>query len=160
MKQMKFIMIMLCSIILLSGCNKKEEVKENTNIKEEEVKEETKNENTNPPGTVGTIIQSKKAIAKDSAYGFIDAIEQYIILTQLSTEYDASVIPVDGTTCKKVSGVWNGNRCAEFVAVIKVKGSQPEDGSLFVLKDGTVTSATLVFSGYTTTYDGLNVNVE
>ena len=156
MKRMEFIMIMLFSIILLSGCNKKEEVNENTGIKQEE----TKNETTTSPGTVGTIIEAKKATAKDTAYGYIDAIDVYIALSQISTEYDSSVIPADGTTCKKVSGVWTGNRCAEFISAIKVKGNQPEDGSLFVLKDGTVNSATLVFDGYTTTYDGLTVNVE
>lgn len=149
MKKMKFMIIMLCSIILLSGCNKKEEVKE-----------ETKNENATPPGTVGTIIESKKSASENSAYTFVDTADKYIAFAQISTEFDTSVIPTDGTTCKKVSGIWTGNKCAEFVAAIKVKGSQPEDGSLFVLKDGIVNSATLVYGKYIAKYDGLTVNVE
>ena len=156
MKQMKFIMIMLCSIILLSGCNKKEEVKENTNINQEEVKEETKNENTTPPGTVNTMIESKKSAVKDSLYGYVDTIDKYIALAYLKNE--SSNIPADGTTCTITNKTTYNDECKALLNSITVSGSKPDSGSFKIGSYG-VSEAKLVFDGYIAIYDGTNVSV-
>lgn len=110
------------------------------------------------PIILNMINDAKKSAAKDSAYGYIDAVDKYIALAQLgtdiSTEYDATKVPADGTVCKKEGTSWTGEKCSDFVAAVKVKGSQPEDGSSFTISNGAVSSATLVFSGFTIDYDG------
>lgn len=158
MKKMKFIMIMLCSIIVLSGCiNKKEEVKENTDIKQEEIKEETKKEETSTPsGTVNTIIDSKKVAVKNSSYSYINAIDNYITLALLGTE--SSNIPANGTTCTITNKTTYNEECKALLNSITVRGSKPDSGS-FKIVNYTVSEANLVFDGYTATYDGTNINV-
>ena len=157
MKQRNFIMVMLCSIILLSGCNKKEEVKENTNIKQEEVKEETKNENTTPPGTVGTIIESKKMSIRTSLRGYIDAIDNYITLAQLGTE--SSNIPANGTTCTINNKTTYNEECKILLNSITFRGTRPDSGTFKIGSYG-VSEAKLVYDKYTAIYDGANISVE
>ena len=116
------------------------------------------------PIILNMINDAKKSAAKDSAYGYIDAVDKYIALAQLgtdiSTEYDETLVPASSTTCKTEDGkTWTSEgtdaaKCAKFVEVVKVKGSQPEGGSSFTISNGAVGKASLVFSGFTITYDG------
>lgn len=154
MKQIKFLMIMFCSILFLSGCTNE---KENIEIKQEEVKEETKTEETNiPPGTVNTIIESKKSAVKDSLYGYVDTIDKYIALAYLGTE--SSNIPADGTTCTITNKTTYNDECKALLNSITVSGSKPDSGSFKIGSYG-VSEAKLVFDGYIAIYDGTNVSV-
>lgn len=113
------------------------------------------------PIILNMINDAKKSAAKDSAYGYIDAVDKYIALAQLgteiSTEYDVKKIPASGTVCSKSGDAWTGDKCADFVAAVKVKGSQPDNGSSFTIANGAVSSATLVFNGFEVTYANNNV---
>lgn len=154
MKQIKFLMIMFCSILFLSGCTNE---KENIEIKQEEVKEETKTEETNtPPGTVNTIIESKKSAVKDSLYGYVDTIDKYIALAYLGTE--SSNIPADGTTCTITNKTTYNDECKALLNSITVSGSKPDSGSFKIGSYG-VSEAKLVFDEYIAIYDGTNVSV-
>ena len=105
------------------------------------------------PIILSMINDAKKSAAKDSAYGYIDAVDKYIALAQLGTdvssEYDVNKIPADGESCD----VTDSTSCNGLVGVIKFKGSAPESGT-FTVSNGAVSSATLKFNGFSSTYDG------
>lgn len=121
------------------------------------------------PIILNMINDAKKSAAKDSAYGYIDAVEKYIALAamgkDINTAYDPQNVPVDGSVCTLSGSTWSGNatdtegRCAKLAAAVKVKGSTPEDKSTFTISNGAISTASLVFDGFTVTYDGQTAKV-
>lgn len=108
------------------------------------------------PIILNMINDAKKSAAKDSAYGYIDAVEKYITLASMgkdiNTAYDPKNLPVNydnatGATCT----IGSGSDCSALLSAVKIKGSAPESGS-FTLKNGQVDSASLEFNGITVTY--------
>ena len=93
------------------------------------------------PLVLNTIEKSRKNSAKDSMYGYVEAIESQNALYQLDSTKYQEVTSGDVTSIN---------------SKIKVKGSKPTSGTVTIEK-GTVTSATLCVNGYTVTYNGKEV---
>ena len=90
------------------------------------------------PIILNVINDARKSAAKDSAYGYIEAIEKQNVLSSIdSTNYPT-------VTGGEVSSVNNQ---------VKVKGAKPSSG-IVTINNGKVTAATLCVDGYTVTYDG------
>ena len=91
------------------------------------------------------INNAKKGAAKDSAYGYIDAIEKNNALADVNTNYtkiadgtDISVLDINGK--------------------VNVKGSKPVSGEATISK-GIVTKANLCINGYQVIYNGKTAQV-
>ncbi len=105
------------------------------------------------PIILNMIENGRKAAAKDTAYGYIDAIEYSMGLSDINAEgYTDINIP-------------DNNDEHEFYTVeeiqeqnIKVKGKVPESG-VVVIKNRKVTSASLCIGKYKADYDGREVRV-
>ena len=93
------------------------------------------------PLVLNTIEKSRKNSAKDSMYGYVEAIESQNALAQLDSE--------------KYQEVTSGD-VSSINSTIKVKGTKPTSGTVTIEK-GTVTSASICVNGYTVTYDGKEV---
>ena len=93
------------------------------------------------PIILNVINDSKKSAAKDSAYGYIDAIEKQNVLSNIdNTKYPT-------ISSGEVSALNNQ---------VNVKGTKPTSGTV-TINNGKVTAATLCVDGYTITYDGTKV---
>ena len=94
---------------------------------------------------VGNIVEgAKKNASKDSAYGYIDAIEYTNSLGEFSGDYDELK---DGTY-----------RVSELSSNLTFKGNKPTYGNVTIEK-GVVTSANLCIGGYMVNYDGKEATV-
>lgn len=108
------------------------------------------------PIILNMINDAKKSAAKDSAYGYMKSVDNYIALASMgngiSTQYDASKLPegYNGTsdkTCTKET-------CKDFFDAVDatVKGTKPTEITM-VFNSGSVTSATLKIDGFTVNID-------
>ena len=109
------------------------------------------------PIILNVINDAREKSAVDAGYGYVDAVEKYIALTDLENSADPTNVvslPKD-VTCTK--GETANNACDTLFAGIKVKGRTPEDGSTIVFDaSGNITSADMTFSGVSKTvhYNG------
>ena len=98
------------------------------------------------PIILNVINDAKKEAAKDSFYGYMDAIEKAIVLDAFENE---SKLPTpDSNVCYNLK---------ELNKKVNLKGTQPKiaDDAKVCLKEGTITSLTGVeIDGFTFTYDG------
>ena len=88
------------------------------------------------PIILNVINDAKKQAAKDSAYGYMDAVEKYIVSSELE---DESI--QDGTY-----------RVEDLNKKISVKGSTPDNGNIEI-KEGAVKNYNLGIDGYYITKD-------
>ena len=98
------------------------------------------------PIILNVINDAKKEAAKDSAYGYIEAIENAIIMNDF--EEDDNFLSPDASGCYELK---------ELDQKLNIKGTKPriDDNAKVCLKDGTVTNLTGVeIDGFTFTYDG------
>ena len=98
------------------------------------------------PIILNVISDAKKEAAKDSAYGYIEAIENAIIMNDF--EEDDNFLSSNASGCYKLKELDNK---------VNIKGTKPkiDDNAQVCLKDGTVTNLTGVeIDGFTFTYDG------
>lgn len=86
------------------------------------------------PLILNVIDQANEGAAKSSAYGYANAVENYLALEQLNTD---STVSLDG---------------AFTVTNIPVKGEKPTDVSL-TLSNGIIIGGTITIDGYTSTFD-------
>lgn len=99
------------------------------------------------PIILNMINDAKKSAAKDSAYGYLDAAEKYVVMNQMSsngvaTEYN--VAPVDGKECSVTETTGDCAWIAKLNSTIK--GSKPTAGTITV--NGTnVTVTDITFNG-------------
>ena len=104
------------------------------------------------PIILNVINDAKKEAAKDSAYGYIEAIENAIIMNDF--EEDDNFLSPDASGCYELKELDNK---------VNIKGTKPkiDDNAQVCLKDGTVTNLTGVeIDGYEFTYanDELSMN--
>ena len=92
------------------------------------------------PIILNMIENAKKGASKDSAYGYIEAID-----------FQNSMSGIDN---KKYKMVGPGEDLDVTILDVKVKGSKPESGTVTIDNTGRVTSANLCINNYTVTYDG------
>ena len=91
------------------------------------------------PIILNMIENAKKGAAKDSAYGYIEAIEYNNSMSDLGLN--------NGYT--KISG----EKLDVTGLEVKIKGSKPESGEVTIDKSGRVTSADLCINGYKVIYE-------
>ncbi len=120
------------------------------------------------PIILNMINDAKKSAAKDSAYGYMKSVDNYIALASMSTttggttttigKYDPANLPkgydtAQGVTCTK--GKADENNCAAFFTAIDstVKGTTAEKDSTITIANGAVSSATLKMDGFTVNID-------
>ena len=92
------------------------------------------------PIILNMIDNAKKGAAKDSAYGYIEAID-----------FQNSMSGIDN---KKYKMVGPGEDLDVNSLDVKVKGSKPESGKVTIDASGRVTSAELCINNYKVKYDG------
>ena len=98
------------------------------------------------PIILNVINDAKKQAAKDSVYGYIDAIEKAIVMDQFDNKSKLPVPDSDGCYIVK-----------ELDKIVNVKGTKPkiEDNAKVCLKEGTITNLTgIEVDGFSFTYDG------
>ena len=95
------------------------------------------------PIILNVINDARKSAAKDSAYGYIEAIETQNQLAILDSE--------------KYSKIESGD-VTNLNSRVNVKGTKPTSGTV-TIENGKVTSATLTINGYELTYDGDKVTI-
>lgn len=120
------------------------------------------------PIILNMINDAKKSAAKDSAYGYMKSVDNYIALASMSTttggttttigKYDPANLPkgydtAEGVTCTK--GKTDESNCAKFFTAIDstVKGTTAEKDSTITIANGAVSSATLKMDGFTVNID-------
>ena len=94
------------------------------------------------PMILGVIESSKKGSAEAGAYGYLDAVEQYVV-THMMTSNEKLPETVE-----------------EFNEVISIKGEKPSKGSLVFGNDGYITGAVLCINGYYVDYTGKKAKVD
>ena len=98
------------------------------------------------PIILNVINDAKKEAAKDSFYGYMDAIEKTIIVNDVDEE--------EGFPTPDSNGCYN---LKELNEKVNINGTKPKiaDDAKVCLKEGTITSLTGVeIDGFTFTYDG------
>lgn len=92
------------------------------------------------PAVLNIIDSAKKGAAEDSAYGVIKAANYYYIteLYENAGAFTATSFTCDGTSCGDLD----------------ISGTVPEEGTISIANDGTVSFSGLVINGYTMTIDG------
>ena len=98
------------------------------------------------PIILNMIENAKKGAAKDSAYGYIEAID-----------FQNSMSGIDSEKYKMVGP---GEDLDVTTLDVKVKGSKPESGTVTIDSTGRVTSASIVINGYEVTYNGQTATVD
>lgn len=101
------------------------------------------------PIILGVIEDARKSSAESSALGYIDAVEKHYAIKMLDSEAEGSTLTINGTTTVadlKTAGV-------------KVKGTEPESGSVVVNEDGVISTGTCLIiklggTSYKVDYDG------
>ena len=92
------------------------------------------------PIILNMIDNAKKGAAKDSAYGYIEAIDFQNSMSGIDNEKYKMVGPGDDLDVNSLD--------------VKVKGSKPESGKVTIDKSGRVINAELCINNYTVKYDG------
>lgn len=97
------------------------------------------------PTILGVIETARKGAAESSAYGYVDAVEKAIIMSE-----------VDETIVKLPDGIYDVAELQK--AGVKVKGDYPATGSTdkstLEIKGSEVIKANLIFGKYKVEYDG------
>ena len=101
------------------------------------------------PIIMNVINEAKKGAAKDSMYGYVEAIELEIAKAMLT---DQNLLTGEYTT--KTGDLYSGSTKALSVSF---KGSKPDDNGTVTLTNGRVTKAELTFGGHSVTYNGTKV---
>ena len=99
------------------------------------------------PQILGVIEKARKGAAEDSAYGYIDTVEKYVVMHDI----DKSKYPHD-----LKDNSWNvadettksGTTVPALNSIIEVKGTKPTSGTVTVNNKNKVTGATLVINNY------------
>lgn len=117
------------------------------------------------PIILNMINDAKKSARKDSAYGYLDAVEKYVSLagSDLTTTYSSANLPTGyGTTavsCTK--GAADANNCAAFFQAVDatVKGSKAENDTVIAFDaNGNIVSGTVIkLDGKSLNYNGTTV---
>ena len=111
------------------------------------------------PQILGVIETARKGAAKDSAYGYIDAVEKYMVMHDVdSAKYQHDLR--DNTWDVANSTTKNEVTVPALNSIIKVKGEKPTSGTVTVNNKNEVTSATLVINNYNVVCIGNNCEVE
>ena len=97
------------------------------------------------PQILGVIATARKGAAKDSALGYVDAVEKSIMLDMLDEKYYNGVGVVSGTT---LTGV------GDAALTVNYKGTAPKDGGQVNIINSAVAGAQLEFGDYTVLVDG------
>ena len=108
------------------------------------------------PIILGVIDTAKKGSAEASALAYVKALEDQIVIGQVTTETtDDITVPATEATAYDVD---------TYSEVVKVKGTTPSSGSVTLGTDGEVDSACLVLeisgSTYNVHYDGTKAEVK
>ena len=98
------------------------------------------------PIIMNVINEAKKGAAKDSMYGYVEAIELEVAKSILTNQ---NLLTGDYTT--KTGDLYSGST---KVLSVSFKGNRPEDGGTVTLTNGSVTKAELTFGGHAVTYNG------
>ena len=120
------------------------------------------------PIILNMINDVKKNAAINSSLGYIDSVEKFIIISNLTEKsnvndeiYKNVILPKD-TTCIKNDGIWN-SECADFFSRVdlRTKGKIPSDAKFIFdsnsrLQDG----STLKIEKYNLLYNNNNVKID
>ena len=118
------------------------------------------------PIILNMINDARKSAAKDSAYGYIDAVEKYVTLAsmgEVSTEYDSAVLPTGYSTASGAT-VTCTEACATssdtFLSAVNatVKGTKPDKVTLVFANGNLTTGTTFTYGDYTLTYNGTELS--
>ena len=95
------------------------------------------------PTILNVVEKARKGAAVSSAYGYIDAVEKYIVMHNIdSTKYPYELN----------NNTWNvsksNNDTPALNTIINVKGKKPESGTVTINEKGNVDSAKLVINSY------------
>ena len=104
------------------------------------------------PIIMNVINEAKKGAAKDSMYGYVEAIELEIAKAMLT---DQNLLTGEYTT--KTGDLYSGSTKALSVSF---KGTKPDDNGTLTLTNGRVTKAELTFGGHSVIYNGTKVENE
>lgn len=95
------------------------------------------------PLILGVVSDAKKGAARNSAMGYVDALEKQIIIDELKNEGSNKLY----------------NTIISDITLIQVRGNNPKNVSLSIL-DGIVVSGTVTFGDYTFNVSNGNVGPE
>ena len=108
------------------------------------------------PIILNIIKDAKRSAAKDSAYGYIDAVEKYIVLAKTQTgDYKLELVPTEDKelTCK------TKEECIKDTGLIgevnkTIKGTKPSKIKLIIKGSEVSTGTEITVDGFVFTYDG------
>ena len=108
------------------------------------------------PIILNIIKDAKRSAAKDSAYGYIDAVEKYIVLAKTQTgNYKLELVPTEDKelTCETKEG------CIKDTGLIgevnkTIKGTKPSKIKLKIKGSEVATGTEITVDGFVFTYDG------
>lgn len=110
------------------------------------------------PIIMNVINDAREGAAKDSAYGYLKAVE-LAVMDEVSVEKNA----LSGNYKVKDGNLYTSN-LATKVLDVKFKGTKPDDGGSVTLVSGNATKATLTFNGKTfeinNSDDNVSINYE
>lgn len=112
------------------------------------------------PIIMDVIKDAKKSAAKDSAYGYMKSVENYVAIgsmgNDINTSYTAKVPPSGAYSCEyKTTGSASATNCSDdFLKAVgeTVKGTLPDKVSIKFV-DGTVSAANLLIDGFAFSID-------
>ncbi len=108
------------------------------------------------PIILNIIKDAKRSAAKDSAYGYIDAVEKYIVLAKAKTgDYKLELVPTEDKelTCE------TKEECIKDTGLIgevnkTIKGTKPSKIKLIIKGSEVSTGTEITVDGFVFTYDG------
>ena len=108
------------------------------------------------PIILNIIKDAKRSAAKDSAYGYIDAVEKYIVLAKTQTgDYKLELVPTEDKelTCE------TKEECIKDTGLIgevnkTIKGTKPSKIKLIIKGSEVATGTEITVDGFVFTYDG------
>ena len=108
------------------------------------------------PIILNIIKDAKRSAAKDSAYGYIDAVEKYIVLAKTQTgDYKLELVPTEDKelTCE------TKEECIKDTGLIgevnkTIKGTKPSKIKLIIKGSEVSTGTEITVDGFVFTYDG------
>ena len=108
------------------------------------------------PIILNIIKDAKRSAAKDSAYGYMDAVEKYIVLAKTQTgDYKLELVPTEDKelTCE------TKEECIKDTGLIgevnkTIKGTKPSKIKLNIKGSEVATGTEITVDGFVFTYDG------
>ena len=100
------------------------------------------------PVILNIIRDARKSSAKDSAYGYIKAVENYQAMEMLNNNKKL----VNGQYNVNSSTIINGNQYKKINDLVNIKGTKPTGGTVNILENGLVGSAILCVNNYIVEY--------